>query len=52
MIQLQNISKEYKTKKGSIKAVDGINLHVKKGQNHGVMGYSGAGKSTLISCVN
>ncbi|MGE7986392.1 methionine ABC transporter ATP-binding protein [Lysinibacillus fusiformis] len=52
MIQLQNISKEYKTKKGSIKAVDGINLHVKKGQIHGVIGYSGAGKSTLIRCVN
>ncbi|WP_249649286.1 ATP-binding cassette domain-containing protein, partial [Lysinibacillus sp. D4B2_S17] len=47
MIQLQNISKEFKTKKGIIKAVDGINLHVKKGQIHGVIGYSGAGKSTL-----
>ncbi len=30
MIQLQNISKEFKTKTGTVKAVDGINLHVKK----------------------
>ncbi|WP_107948302.1 methionine ABC transporter ATP-binding protein [Lysinibacillus parviboronicapiens] len=52
MIQLQNISKEFKTKTGTVKAVDGINLHVKKGEIHGVIGYSGAGKSTLIRCVN
>lgn len=52
MIQLQNISKEFKSKKGTVKAVDGINLHVKKGEIHGVIGYSGAGKSTLIRCVN
>src|SRR5699024_5279608 len=29
-----------------------VNLHVKKGEIHGVIGYSGAGKSTLIRCVN
>lgn len=52
MIQLENITKEFKTKKGIVKAVDGINLHVKKGEIHGVIGYSGAGKSTLIRCVN
>ncbi|QDQ01188.1 ATP-binding cassette domain-containing protein [Lysinibacillus fusiformis] len=52
MIQLQNISKEFKSQKGTVKAVDGINLHVKKGEIHGVIGYSGAGKSTLIRCVN
>jgi len=52
MIHLENISKEFKTKKGIVRAVDGINLHVKKGEIHGVIGYSGAGKSTLIRCVN
>jgi len=52
MIRLENISKEFKTKKGIVRAVDGINLHVKKGEIHGVIGYSGAGKSTLIRCVN
>lgn len=52
MIRLGNISKEFKTKKGIVRAVDGINLHVKKGEIHGVIGYSGAGKSTLIRCVN
>lgn len=52
MIRLENITKEFKTKKGIVKAVAGINLHVKKGEIHGVIGYSGAGKSTLIRCVN
>lgn len=52
MIRLENISKEFKTKKGIVRAVDGINLYVKKGEIHGVIGYSGAGKSTLIRCVN
>lgn len=52
VIQLENISKEYKSKKGLIRAVNDVSLHVKQGQIHGVIGYSGAGKSTLIRCVN
>lgn len=52
MIQLQSIVKQYPSKQGVFNAVDGINLHVKKGEVHGVIGYSGAGKSTLIRCVN
>lgn len=52
MIHLQNIVKTYKTKKGLFTAVDNVDIHVKKGEIHGVIGYSGAGKSTLIRCVN
>ncbi|MEG0448909.1 MAG: ATP-binding cassette domain-containing protein [Lysinibacillus sp.] len=52
MIHLQSITKQFHTKNGSVNAVDNIDLHVKKGEIHGVIGYSGAGKSTLIRCVN
>lgn len=52
MIHLQNIVKQYPSKNGAFNAVDDIDLHVKKGEIHGVIGYSGAGKSTLIRCVN
>lgn len=52
MIQLQNIVKQYPSKQGVFNAVDDVDLHVKKGEIHGVIGYSGAGKSTLIRCVN
>jgi len=52
MIVLENVSKSFKTKNGTVEAVKNINLHVKKGEIHGVIGHSGAGKSTLIRCVN
>lgn len=52
VIQLENVSKKFTTKKGTIEAVRNVSLHVKKGEIHGVIGYSGAGKSTLIRCVN
>ncbi|MFC7371867.1 methionine ABC transporter ATP-binding protein [Fictibacillus iocasae] len=52
MIQLQNVSKTFVTKKGSVEALKNVSLDVKKGEIYGVIGYSGAGKSTLIRCVN
>lgn len=52
MIQLQSIVKQFESKAGTFNAVDHVDLHVKKGEIHGVIGYSGAGKSTLIRCVN
>lgn len=52
MITLKNISKTFHTKSGQVDAVKNVNLHIKKGEIHGVIGYSGAGKSTLIRCVN
>lgn len=52
MIHLQSIVKQYNTKNGAFTAVDHVDVHVKKGEIHGVIGYSGAGKSTLIRCVN
>lgn len=52
MIKLTNVAKTFHTKNGVVEAVKNVNLHVKKGEIHGVIGYSGAGKSTLIRCVN
>lgn len=52
MIVLKNVSKVFTVKNKDVKAVDNANIHVKKGEIHGVIGYSGAGKSTLIRCVN
>ena len=46
------IFRKYSFEKSEVKAVDNVNIHVKKGEIHGVIGYSGAGKSTLIRCVN
>ena len=52
MIQLQNVSKVFQTKKGPLYALSHVSLDVKRGEVFGVIGYSGAGKSTLIRCVN
>jgi len=52
MINLQNISKYYKTQQPPITALDDISLTVQKGEIYGIIGKSGAGKSTMIRCIN
>ena len=52
MIELKNITKNYKVGKKTINALDDVSLSVHKGEIYGVIGYSGAGKSTLIRCIN
>lgn len=52
MIELKNISKNFKTSTKSIKALDDVNLKIDEGKIFGVIGQSGAGKSTLIRCIN
>jgi D-methionine transport system ATP-binding protein len=51
MIVLEGVHKVYGTKQ-KVEALKGIDLHVKKGEIFGVVGFSGAGKSSLIRCVN
>lgn len=52
MIQIENLSKEYKTKNGVIKGVDQVTLTIDDGDIYGIVGYSGAGKSSLLRCIN
>jgi len=47
MIKVKNISKHF----GGIKAVDNVNLHIKKGFITGLIGPNGAGKSTLFNLI-
>ncbi|MBM7700241.1 methionine ABC transporter ATP-binding protein [Kurthia huakuii] len=52
MIQLENVSKQYKTANGSLTAVDNVNLTIQDREIFGIIGYSGAGKSTMIRLLN
>ncbi|SDH64452.1 D-methionine transport system ATP-binding protein [Planococcus glaciei] len=52
MIELKELSKVFDTGKGSLKAVDDVNLSISSGEIFGIIGYSGAGKSTLIRLLN
>jgi len=54
LIEIKNLCKYFHTKKsifkkdkGILKAVDGVSLHIKKGETLGLVGESGCGKTTL-----
>ncbi|RXK17946.1 methionine ABC transporter ATP-binding protein [Macrococcus sp. DPC7161] len=52
MIYIQNVVKQYQTKKGVVTALDGVSIKIEKGKIFGIVGYSGAGKSTLLRMIN
>lgn len=52
LISLSNLTKVFRTKSGTIRAVDQVNLDINKGEIFGIIGYSGAGKSTLVRMFN
>lgn len=52
MISIHALSKTFKSNHTEVKAVDNLNLTIKKGEIYGVIGYSGAGKSTFIRLIN
>lgn len=47
-LQINNLSKEFP----GVKALDNVNLHVKKGEIHAIVGENGAGKSTLMKVLS
>ncbi len=52
MIQIENLSKTYKTSAGGFTALSDVDLTVNDGEIFGIIGLSGAGKSTLVRCIN
>lgn len=49
IIEIHNLKKSYD--KGNIKALNGIDLEIKKGEFVSIMGPSGSGKSTLLNMI-
>ncbi|WP_294359386.1 ATP-binding cassette domain-containing protein [uncultured Clostridium sp.] len=52
MIELKNVTVNFKKKKEIIKAIDNVSLQISKGDIFGIVGGSGAGKSTLLRTIN
>ncbi|MBP2632222.1 MAG: ABC-type antimicrobial peptide transport system, ATPase component [Firmicutes bacterium] len=50
-IRLSNIKKIYHIGDSTVAALDGLDLHIKKGQFAAIMGPSGSGKSTLMNIL-
>ena len=44
MLRIENLTKRY----GEKKAVDGLSLHIEKGEIYGFIGHNGAGKTTTL----
>ena len=51
-ILIQNVSKTFDTKDGSVHALKNVSLSIESGDIYGIIGMSGAGKSTLVRCMN
>ena len=51
IVELKNVSKIYETGEKEFKALDKINLTIKKGEFIVILGPSGAGKSTFLRCA-
>jgi putative ABC transport system ATP-binding protein len=51
MIELKSIRKTYRQGSTSIHALDGIDLHIARGEFIAIMGPSGSGKSTLLNVL-
>lgn len=51
-IEFHNITKVFKNKKTTTKALDDVSLTVESGEIVGIIGFSGAGKSTLVRMIN
>ncbi len=47
-LQLRDIRKEYPTRSGPLKVLDGVSLTLERGDAVAIMGPSGSGKSTLL----
>ena len=52
MIQLEHITKTFRSGSASVEAVKDVSLTIHDGEIYGIIGFSGAGKSTLVRCIN
>ncbi len=49
---LNAVSKVYRTREGTVRALDGVTLRVSEGECVALIGQSGVGKSTLFRLLN
>lgn len=51
LLELKNLTIDFMTTRGIVYAVQGVNLDIKKGEIHGIVGESGCGKSVTSKSI-
>ena len=51
LLELRNLTTVYPTKRGEVRAVDGVSLTLREGEILGIVGESGCGKSTVLLSI-
>ncbi len=52
MILMENLKRHYEMASGVVKALDGVNISIEKGERVLLLGPSGSGKTTLLNCLS
>lgn len=47
LVEIKNVSKHFRVAEGTLKAVNNVNIEIRKGETLGLVGESGCGKSTF-----
>ncbi len=51
LLEVKGVKKYFTTKRGTVKALDGVDLAIRPGELVSIVGESGCGKSTLSRCI-
>jgi len=51
LLSVRNLSVEFRTRTGTVKALENISFHINKGETIGIVGESGSGKSVLALAI-
>lgn len=51
ILEIQDLKKHFRTKRGVVRAVDGVSFSIQQGETLGLVGESGSGKSTVAYTI-